>query len=32
MISQRYLDHVAYNQEVAPDLWSVDVADRRIKK
>jgi len=32
MISQRYLDHAAYNQDLAQDLWSVDAADRRIKK
>lgn len=32
MISQRFLDRVAYNQELAPDFWSVDAAERRIKK
>jgi hypothetical protein len=32
MISQRYLDHATYNQELAADFWSVDAADRRIKK
>ncbi len=31
MISQRYLDHVTYNQELASDFWSVDAAERRIK-
>lgn len=32
MIRQQYLDHVNYNQELAPDFWSVDAAERRIKK
>ena len=32
MISQRYLDHATYNEELAADFWSVDAADRRIKK
>ena len=32
MISQRYLDHVAYNQEYASDFWSIDAANQRIKK
>jgi Ni/Co efflux regulator RcnB len=32
MISQRYLDHATYNQELGADFWSVDAADRRIKK
>jgi hypothetical protein len=32
MISQRFLVHVAYNQALAPDFWSVEAAERRIKK
>jgi hypothetical protein len=32
MISQRFLVHVAYNQTLAPDFWSVEAAERRIKK
>jgi hypothetical protein len=32
MISQRFLDRVTYNQDLAPDFWSVDAAERRIKK
>jgi hypothetical protein len=32
MISQRFLTHVVYNQQLAPDFWSVDAADHRIKK
>jgi hypothetical protein len=32
MISQRFLDHVSYNQQLAPDFWSVDAAEHRIKK
>ena len=32
MVRQIYIDKVSYNQNLAPDLWSVDVADRRIKK
>jgi len=32
MISQRFLDHVSYNQQLAPDFWSVDAAEKRIKK
>ena len=32
MLSQRFLDHAAYNQQYAADFWSVDAADRRIKK
>ena len=32
MISQRFLDKVAYNQDLPADFWSVDAADRRIKK
>ncbi len=32
MVRQVYLDKVSYNQELAPDIWSVDAADRKIKK
>jgi hypothetical protein len=32
MISQRFLDKVAYNQDLPADFWSVDAAERRIKK
>jgi hypothetical protein len=32
MTRQQYLDHVTYNQELGADFWSVDAADRRIKK
>jgi hypothetical protein len=32
MIRQQYLDHAAYNQELAPDFWNVDAAEHRIKK
>jgi hypothetical protein len=32
MIRQYFLDHVTYNQELPADFWSVEAADRRIKK
>jgi hypothetical protein len=32
MVRQIYLDKVTYNQELPPDIWSVDAADRKIKK
>ncbi len=32
MTRQQYLDKVTYNQELGADFWSVDAADRRIKK
>ena len=32
MISQRFMDKVTYNQPLGDDFWSVDAADRRIKK
>jgi hypothetical protein len=32
MVRQQYIDHVEYNRELAPDFWSVDVVERRIKK
>jgi len=32
MTRQQFLDHASYNQPLAADFWSVDVAARRIKK
>jgi hypothetical protein len=32
MNRQLFLDHVKYNQDLSSDFWSVDAADRRIKK
>jgi hypothetical protein len=32
MTSQRFLDHVAYNQDLPPDFWSVESARQRIGK
>jgi hypothetical protein len=32
MISQRFLTHAAYNQNLGTDFWSVDAADRHVKK
>jgi hypothetical protein len=32
IIRQYFLVHVSYNQELPTDFWSVDAADRRIKK
>ncbi len=32
MIRQYYVDHVSYNQQLSPDFWSVEAAERRIKK
>lgn len=32
MTRQYFLLHVAYNQPLDPDFWSVDAAERRIKK
>jgi hypothetical protein len=32
MTRQYFLDHVSYNQELPADFWSVDAAERRIKK
>jgi hypothetical protein len=32
MISQQFLTHAAYNQDLGTDFWSVDAADRRVKK
>jgi hypothetical protein len=32
MIRQQYIDHVRYNVSLAPDFWSVDAAEKKIKK
>jgi capsule polysaccharide export protein KpsE/RkpR len=32
MVRQYYVTKVSFNQELASDFWSVDVADKRIKK
>jgi hypothetical protein len=32
MTRQYFLVHATYNQDLPPDFWSVDAADRRIKK
>ena len=32
MTRQQFLDHASYNQPLAADFWSVDAAERRIKK
>jgi len=32
MIQQQFLDHVSYNQPLAPDFWNADAAEHRIKK
>jgi hypothetical protein len=32
MLRQYYIKKVAYNQQLAPDFWDVDAADRRIRK
>jgi len=32
MTRQYFIDHVSYNQELPADLWSVDAAEKRIKK
>jgi hypothetical protein len=32
MTRQMFLDRVKYNQDLAPDFWSVDAAEHRIKK
>lgn len=32
MVRQFYVDKVSYNQDLAPDFWSVDASARRIKK
>jgi hypothetical protein len=32
MVRQFYVDSVKYNQDLAPDFWSVDAAEKRIKK
>jgi hypothetical protein len=32
MVSQRFLDKAIYNQDLPADFWSIDAAERRIKK
>jgi hypothetical protein len=32
MTRQYYLDHITYNQQLPGDFWSVEAAERRIKK
>jgi hypothetical protein len=32
MTRQYFVDHVSFNQQLAADFWSVDAAERRIKK
>jgi hypothetical protein len=32
IVRQLFMVHVSYNQELPPDFWSVDAAERRIKK
>jgi len=32
MLRQYYIDRVVYNQELGADFWSVDAAEKRIKK
>jgi hypothetical protein len=32
MTRQYFITHVSYNQQLSADLWSVDAADRRIRK
>jgi hypothetical protein len=32
MVRQQYIDKVAYNEELSPDIWSVEVAAHHIKK
>jgi hypothetical protein len=32
MVREQFLDHAKYNQELAADFWSVDAAEKRIKK
>ena len=32
MVRQFYVDWVKYNQDMAPDFWSVEAAEKRIKK
>jgi hypothetical protein len=32
MVRQQFMDHVTYNQDLPSDFWSVDAAEKRIKK
>ena len=32
MVRQFFIDKVTYNEDLAPDFWSVDAAEKRIKK
>jgi hypothetical protein len=32
MVRQYYITKVSFNQDLPADIWSVDAADRRIKK
>jgi hypothetical protein len=32
IVRQYFVDHASYNQQLPPDFWSVDAAERRIKK
>jgi hypothetical protein len=32
MVRQYYVDHVSFNQQLPADFWSVEAAERRIKK
>lgn len=32
MVRQQFLDRVSYNQDLPADFWSVDMAERRVKK
>jgi len=32
MVRQQYIDRVKYNEDLPADFWSVDVAEKRIKK
>jgi hypothetical protein len=32
MVRQYYITKVSFNQDLPTDIWSVDAADRRIKK
>jgi len=32
MTRELFLVHAKYNQELPPDFWSVEAAERRIKK
>lgn len=32
MVRQTYIDRVSFNQNLSPDLWNIDTAEKRIKK